>query len=78
AAARRHVAPISREPVPVPRVLVGSDNDQACSPQRALHLARAWGAETVIVPEAGHITVKSGLGAWEAGYRHLFRLQYLI
>ncbi|MCR3806077.1 alpha/beta hydrolase, partial [Pseudomonas aeruginosa] len=41
-------------------------------------LARAWGAETVILPEAGHINVKSGHGAWEAGYRHLFRLQYLI
>lgn len=59
-------------------LLVGSDNDQACSPQRAMHLARAWGAETVILPEAGHINVKSGHGAWEAGYRHLFRLQYLI
>ncbi|WP_031760617.1 alpha/beta hydrolase, partial [Pseudomonas aeruginosa] len=46
--------------------------------QRAMHLARAWGAETVILPEAGHINVKSGHGAWEAGYRHLFRLQYLI
>lgn len=48
------------------------------TPQRAMHLARAWGAETVILPEAGHINVKSGHGAWEAGYRHLFRLQYLI
>lgn len=44
----------------------------------AIDLARAWGAETVILPEAGHINVKSGHGAWEAGYRHLFRLQYLI
>ena len=42
------------------------------------NFARAWGAETVILPEAGHINVKSGHGAWEAGYRHLFRLQYLI
>ncbi|MBH9356545.1 alpha/beta hydrolase [Pseudomonas aeruginosa] len=78
AEALRNFAPISREPLPFPRVLVGSDNDQACSPQRAMHLARAWGAETVILPEAGHINVKSGHGAWEAGYRHLFRLQYLI
>ncbi len=30
-----------------------------------MHLARAWGAETVILPEAGHINVKSGHGAWE-------------
>ncbi len=78
AEALRNFAPISREPLPFPCVLVGSDNDQACSPQRAMHLARAWGAETVILPEAGHINVKSGHGAWEAGYRHLFRLQYLI
>lgn len=35
AEALRNFAPISREPLPFPSVLVGSDNDQACSPQPA-------------------------------------------
>ncbi|KAF1069520.1 MAG: hypothetical protein GAK45_01080 [Pseudomonas citronellolis] len=77
-AALRNFAPIAREPLPFPSVLVGSDNDSACSPQRAWTLGLAWGAETLVLPGAGHINVKSGHGAWEAGYRHLFRLQYLI
>ena len=77
-AALRNFAPIALDALPFPSVLVGSDNDAACSPQRALQLGRAWGAETLILPDAGHINVKSGHGAWEAGYRHLFRLQYLI
>lgn len=77
-AALRNFAPIPLAALPFPGVLVGSDNDAACSPQRALILGRVWDAETVILPGAGHINVKSGHGAWEAGYRHLFRLQYLI
>jgi predicted alpha/beta hydrolase family esterase len=77
-AALRNFAPIALDALPFPSVLVGSDNDLACSPQRALQLGRAWGAETLILPQAGHINVKSGHGAWEAGYRHLFRLQHLI
>ncbi|MNN07427.1 Alpha/beta hydrolase family protein [compost metagenome] len=76
--ALRNFAPISLQSLPFPSVLVGSDNDHACSPQRAMLLGRLWGAETVILPGAGHINVKSGHGAWEAGFRHLFRLQYLI
>ncbi|MCP8462663.1 alpha/beta hydrolase [Pseudomonas sp. ZM23] len=76
--ALRNFAPIARQTLPFPSVLVGSDNDQACAPQRALALGRCWGAETVILPSAGHINVKSGHGAWDSGYRHLFRLQYLI
>ncbi|MCY1403645.1 Serine hydrolase [compost metagenome] len=76
--ALRNFAPIPLQSLPFPCVLVGSDNDHACSPQRAMLLGRLWGAETVILPGAGHINVKSGHGAWEAGFRHLFRLQYLI
>ncbi|MCG8908495.1 alpha/beta hydrolase [Pseudomonas sp. DP-17] len=76
--ALRNFAPIATQTLPFPAVLVGSDNDAACSPQRALILGRAWGSETVILPSAGHINVKSGHGAWESGYRHLYRLQYLI
>ncbi|MBB2496991.1 RBBP9/YdeN family alpha/beta hydrolase [Aquipseudomonas ullengensis] len=68
-------APISRELLPFPSVLVGSDNDQAASAVRALELARDWGSQPAILPGAGHINVKSGHQRWEQGFAYLYRLQ---
>lgn len=68
-------APISRELLPFPSVLVGSDNDPAASAVRALELARDWGAQPAILPGAGHINVKSGHQRWEQGFAYLYRLQ---
>lgn len=68
-------APIPRTALPFPTLLVGSDNDQAASPQRALQLARDWGAEPAILAGAGHINVKSGHQRWEQGFAYLYRLQ---
>lgn len=68
-------APIPRAALPFPTLLVGSDNDHAASPQRALQLARDWGAEPAILAGAGHINVKSGHQRWEQGFAYLYRLQ---
>jgi predicted alpha/beta hydrolase family esterase len=68
-------APIPREALPFPSLLVGSDNDHAASPARALEMARDWGAEAAILTGAGHINVKSGHHSWEQGFAHLYRLQ---
>ncbi|MDA8486866.1 alpha/beta hydrolase [Pseudomonas resinovorans] len=68
-------APIPRDLLPFPTLLVGSDNDPAASPQRALEMARNWGAEAAILTGAGHINVKSGHSTWEQGFAHLYRLQ---
>ncbi|WP_308723746.1 alpha/beta hydrolase [Metapseudomonas otitidis] len=68
-------APIPRTALPFPTLLVGSDNDHAASPQRALQLARDWGAEPAILAGAGHINVKSGHQRWEQGFAYLYRLQ---
>lgn len=68
-------APIPRTALPFPALLVGSDNDHAASPQRALQLARDWGAEPAILAGAGHINVKSGHQRWEQGFAYLYRLQ---
>lgn len=68
-------APIARQLLPFPSLLVGSDNDHAASPARALQLARDWGAHAVILPGAGHINVKSGHRRWEQGFAHLYQLQ---
>ncbi|MBC9248897.1 alpha/beta hydrolase [Pseudomonas alcaligenes] len=71
-------APISRELLPFPSVLVGSDNDHAASAVRALELARDWGAQPAILPGAGHINVKSGHQRWEQGFVYLYRLQQQV
>lgn len=71
-------APITRELLPFPSVLVGSDNDHAASAVRALELARDWGAQPAILPGAGHINVKSGHQRWEQGFVYLYRLQQQV
>lgn len=71
-------APISRELLPFPSVLVGSDNDHAASAARALELARDWGSQPAILPGAGHINVKSGHQRWEQGFVYLYRLQQQV
>lgn len=70
--ARRHpellaLAPLPLEPLPFPALLVYSENDPYCTPQRAEALAEAWGAAAVSAGEAGHINVASGHGDWPDG-----------
>ncbi|WP_373386539.1 RBBP9/YdeN family alpha/beta hydrolase [Pseudomonas alcaligenes] len=76
--ALRGFAPISRDLLPFPSLLVGSDNDHAASAQRALQMARDWGSQAAILPGAGHINVKSGHQRWEQGFAYLYRLQRQI
>ncbi|WP_375740911.1 RBBP9/YdeN family alpha/beta hydrolase [Pseudomonas boanensis] len=71
-------APIPREPLPFPSLLVGSDNDHAASPVRVMDMARDWSAEAAILTGAGHINVKSGHHRWEQGFAYLYRLQARI
>lgn len=73
--ALRNFAPVPDDPLPFPVQIVSSDNDPAVSTQRALEMARAWGAEIGILGEAGHINVKSGHRRWEQGFAYLYRLQ---
>jgi uncharacterized protein len=61
-------APIVRQRLPFPSVLVGSRNDPYCHFERAEALASAWGARFIDLGEAGHINAESGLGDWPAGH----------
>lgn len=76
--ALRNFAPITRQALPFPSQLVGSDNDSAASAARAIELARDWGSEVAILSGAGHINVKSGHQRWDQGFAYLFRLQSRI
>lgn len=64
-------APIPRQPLPFPSVLVVSDNDPTCAPARAHEFASAWGAATAEAGEAGHLNTESGHGPWPEGLLRL-------
>ncbi len=61
------LAPLPLEALPFPALLVYSENDPYCTPERAEALAEAWGASAVSAGEAGHINVNSGHGEWLDG-----------
>ncbi len=67
-------APIARRPLPFPAVLVGSQDDPYCSPERARALAEDWGARFVDLGRRGHINAESGLGEWTEGRALLLSL----
>ena len=73
--ALRNFAPIPKDLLPFPTQIVTSDNDAAVSTQRAMDMARDWGADMSVLGEAGHINVKSGHRRWEQGFAYLYRLQ---
>jgi predicted alpha/beta hydrolase family esterase len=68
ASSLRSFSPIPRAAaLPFPALVIGSDNDPACSAWRACELADAWGAGFHLLQGAGHINADSRLGDWEAG-----------
>ena len=60
-------APVPRERLPFPSMLLASADDPYCRPERARHFAAAWGSELVEVGPAGHINAESGHGPWPDG-----------
>ncbi|AZI43182.1 serine hydrolase family protein [Deinococcus psychrotolerans] len=63
----RAMAPIPRQPLPFPALMIASENDPYLTFERAGAFAEAWEAELVTVGEAGHINPESGHGEWEDG-----------
>jgi predicted alpha/beta hydrolase family esterase len=71
----RSFAPIPRERLPFPSVLVASRDDAWCSFARAQELARDWGSELFDAGHADHLHTAAGYGPWPEG---LARLQALL
>ncbi len=67
-------APIVRQRLPFPTVLVGSQNDPYCDFTKAEALAGSWGARLVDLGERGHINAESGLADWPEGHALLNEL----
>jgi predicted alpha/beta hydrolase family esterase len=60
-------APVPRDPLPFPSLLVASRSDPYCSYERAEDLAFAWGSALLDAGEAGHLNPESGYGPWPEG-----------
>ena len=56
---------------PFPSLVVASDDDPYCPPERARALAQAWGSDFAEIHAAGHITASSGYGEWPEGFHML-------
>ena len=67
-------APISRQPLPFPALILGSDNDPAATAERVRELAEDWQVPHQILGTVGHINVASGHHRWEEGFYWLYKL----
>lgn len=67
----RAFAPVPRDPLPFPSLVVASRTDPYCTYERADDFAHAWGAATVDAGESGHINAASGHGPWPEGLMRL-------
>ncbi|WP_114417691.1 RBBP9/YdeN family alpha/beta hydrolase [Marinospirillum perlucidum] len=60
-------APIARQALPFPTLVLGSDNDPAATSARIEELASDWQADVRILGKVGHINTASGHTHWEEG-----------
>jgi predicted alpha/beta hydrolase family esterase len=67
-------APIPREPLPFPSLLVASRDDPYASFDTASRIASMWGSQLIDVGAIGHINADSGIGEWAEGIRLLASL----
>lgn len=67
----RPFAPLPRDPLPFPSLLIASRNDPFCAYERAEDLSYAWGAALVDAGQSGHVNTESGHGPWPEGLMRL-------
>ena len=70
----RGFSPMPLEKLSVPSVVIGSENDDYVSIDRAMFFSDRWGSEFINVGSLGHINSDSKLGSWEFGKQFLYKL----
>lgn len=60
-------APIPRQSLPFPAIVVASDDDPYSTLVRSEALAEDWHARLVVLHSAGHINAVAGFGEWPQG-----------
>jgi hypothetical protein len=68
-------APIPRDPLPFPTIVVASRDDQFADFEHTRALAAAWGARLVDAGKAGHLNTDAGFGPWPLGETLLAELR---
>lgn len=66
--------PVVRQPLPMPALLVHSDDDPYAGAEASSRLAADWAAATWVLPGRGHLNAESGLGDWPEGLHRLRQL----
>ena len=66
--------PAARQPLPMPALLVASDDDPFAAEAASLRLASDWQVPTWRLPGRGHLNADSGLGDWDDGLARLHAL----
>lgn len=67
--------PVPTAAMPFRAIVVASDRDPYAALDWSRRHAQAWGADCVVLHDAGHINTDSGHGAWPEGYALLERLR---
>ena len=62
-------ANIPAHPLPVPSLLIASDNDPWMQSSKARLWGDCWGSQTLTLHAAGHINTSSGFGPWPDGLK---------
>ena len=60
-------APMPLQRLPLPTLVVASEDDEYLSLERARQFAAAWGSRLLLIGRAGHINGASGYGPWPEG-----------
>ena len=60
-------APIVRQPLPFPALMIAAQDDPYCEATRSREMARNWGARFIDAGARGHLNSESGLGDWPEG-----------
>jgi uncharacterized protein len=60
-------APLPREPLPFPSMMVASQNDPYCDYDVAGDYANCWGSVLMDAGQSAHINMESGHGPWPEG-----------
>ena len=62
---------IPNTPLPFPALVLYSDDDPFCAPDRARAMAADWQVPALSQGARGHLNAESGLGDWPQGLAHL-------
>jgi len=67
-------APIVRQPLPFPALMIAANDDPYCDQSRSRQMASDWGARFIDAGRGGHLNGESGLGDWPEGRKLLNEL----